>query len=315
MLISVVCWTRATDKNLLLWFFQTLEHQTFTDFDITIVCDRHFTQQEETDFFNFFKKQNLSIFNRINFLTHRNSSFNEKHTWGASYVRNFWITNATWKFIQLFDDDNRISPDYLEKELEIRNNLTKKNKKSEFIILPTLLYRNTEIIQNQWFSHFNYRQSRPVLNILQKEFWEVQMFSGNGIFGLSSTIRKAKYDEEIARICEDLDYTMSLYENWINLLVFSSLKVNHLERDKTKLEQARIWSYSQAKQKSRNRFLFTKKHWSKSDLIKFYCCGLWWCLIWLSTKALFRWWKNRRQIIKWLFNWVKEWIELLKKKK
>jgi hypothetical protein len=38
------------------------------------------------------------------------------------------------------------------------------------------------------------------------------MFSGNGIFSKASTLRKAKYDEQIARISEDLDYTLSLHE-------------------------------------------------------------------------------------------------------
>jgi hypothetical protein len=38
------------------------------------------------------------------------------------------------------------------------------------------------------------------------------MFSGNGIFSKASTLRESQYDEEIARISEDLDYTLSLHE-------------------------------------------------------------------------------------------------------
>jgi hypothetical protein len=38
------------------------------------------------------------------------------------------------------------------------------------------------------------------------------MFSGNGIFSKSSTLRRVEYDEKIARISEDLDYTLSLHE-------------------------------------------------------------------------------------------------------
>lgn len=315
MQISVICWTRANNQELLLWFLKTLNEQTFTDFDVLIICDRHFNKKEEANFISYFESKNLKIFKNIKFYTHNNSSFNDKHSWWASYVRNFWILNATWKFIQLFDDDNRISPTYLEDELKIRKNLTKNDEKNEFIILPTILYRDSETIQNQWFSHFNYRQSRPVLNILHNEFWEVQMFSWNGIFWLKNSLKKVLYDEEIARICEDLDYTISLHEKWIKLLVYSCLKVKHYEKDKTKLEQARIWSYSQAKQKSRNRFLFVKKHWTKFDLFKFYFCWLIWCFIWLSTKAFIRWWKNRRQIIKGLLDWIKEWTKLIKKSK
>jgi len=140
------------------------------------------------------------------------------------------------------------------------------------------------------------------------------MFSWNWIFSRATTLRKAEYDEQIARISEDLDYTLSLHEQWIQLRVFADLKVKHHERDKTRLEQARIGSYSQAKQKARNRFLFTKKHWNKNQLYKFYLCWLPGCLIRLITKAILRWWKNRFKIIKWLYDGVKEWYKLTYKK-
>ena len=140
------------------------------------------------------------------------------------------------------------------------------------------------------------------------------MFSWNGIFSKASTLKKSQYDEQIARISEDLDYTLSLHEQWIQLRVLDDLKVIHHERDKTRLEQARIGSYSQAKQKSRNRFLFTKKHWNKNQLYQFYFCWLPWCLVWLSAKAILRWWKDCFKIIKWLFSWVREWYKLTHKK-
>ena len=314
MKISVVCWSRANDKWLLLRFLQTLESQTFTDFDVNIICDRKFTKSEESDFISFFKDQDLDIMQRTHFFTNNNSVFNPDHGWWASYVRNFGIRYAKGEFIQLFDDDNEVASDYLESCLKKRE-LTTSETKSECVILPSLYYRNTKQIQNQWFSHFNYRQSRPVLHLLNwKEKAEIQMFSWNGIFSRASTLKKAEYDEQIARISEDLDYTLSLYEQWIHLRVFSDLKVIHHERDKTKLEQARIWSYSQAKQKARNRFLFTKKHWNKKQLYQFYICWLPWCIIWLSMKAVIRWGRDRFKIIKWLFDWVKEWYNLTHKK-
>jgi hypothetical protein len=181
--------------------------------------------------------------------------------------------------------------------------------------LPSLYYRDTNQIQNQWFSHFNYWQSRPALHLLNwKEEAQIQMFSWNWIFSKSFILKKTEYDEQIARISEDLDYTLSLHEKWVQLRVFSDLKVIHHERDKTRLEQARIGSYSQAKQKSRNRFLFTKKHWNKKQLYQFYICWLPGCLIRLSIKALIRWGKDRFKIVKWLFDWAKEWYKLTHKK-
>ena len=314
MKISVVCGSRARDKTLLLKFLQMLNVQTFTDFDVNIVCDRSFTKWEESDFLSFFDEQKLDIIKRTHFFTNNNSVFNPNHGWWASYVRNFGIQNVKGEFIQLFDDDNEVEPDFLEKSLKKREEKTSETK-SECVILPSLYYRDTEQIQNQWFSYFNYRQSRPVLHLLNwKESEKIQMFSWNWIFSKASTLRKAEYDEQIARISEDLDYTLSLYEQWIQLRVFSDLKVKHHERDKTKLEQARIGSYSQAKQKARNRFLFTKNHWNKKQIYQFYVCGLPWCILWLSIKALARWWKDCFKIIKWLFDWVKEWYKLTHKK-
>ena len=147
-----------------------LDAQTFTDFDVNIVCDRNFTKSEESDFISFFQSQDLEIINRTNFFTNNNSDFNPNHWWGASYVRNFWIKKAKGEFIQLFDDDNEIDPNFLENCLKKREKLTAETK-SECVILPSLYYRNTNVIQNQWFSHFNYRESRPMLYLLK---WKKQ---------------------------------------------------------------------------------------------------------------------------------------------
>ena len=313
MKISVVCGSRANDKWLLLHFFQSLDKQTFKDFDVNVICDRKFLKSEESDFISFFKNQDLEVINRTKFFTNNNSDFNPNHWWWASYVRNFWLQKAKWEFVQLFDDDNEVDSNFLENCLKKREKMTKETK-SECVILPSLYYRNTNNIQNQWFSHFDYWQSRPIIHLLNwKKQWRIQMFTWNWIFSLASTLRKAKYDEEIARISEDIDYTLSLHEKWVQLRVFSDLIVKHHEREKTKLEQARIWYYSQAKQKARNRFLFTKKHWNKKQLFQFYICWLPGCLVWLSTKSIIRWWRDRFKIIKWLFDWVKEWYRLTHK--
>ena len=311
MKISVVCGSRAKDKTLLLNFLEMLNLQTFTNFDVNIVCDRDFTRGEESDFLSFFEKQDLEIMKRTHFFTNNNSVFNPNHGKWASYVRNFGIQNVKGEFIQLFDDDNEVEPDFLEKCLKKREETTAETK-SECVILPSLYYRDTNQIQNQWFSHFNYRQSRPIIHLLNwKEKGQIQMFSWNWIFSKASTLKKAEYDEKIARISEDLDYTLSLYEQWIQLRVFADLKLKHHERDKTRLEQARIGSYLQAKQKARNRFLFTKKHWNKNQIFQFYACWLPGCLFRLSIKAILFWGKERFRIVKWLFSGAREWYRLV----
>ena len=79
MKISVVCGSRAKDKDLLLNFLKMLNVQTFTDFDVNIVCDRNFTNNEESDFLRFFNSENLEIIKRTHFFTNNNSDFNPDH--------------------------------------------------------------------------------------------------------------------------------------------------------------------------------------------------------------------------------------------
>jgi hypothetical protein len=79
MQISVVCGSRAKDKELLLRFLLMLERQTYKDFDVNIVCDREFTKFEEDKFIQFFDGQNLDILNRTHFYTNNNSDFNPSH--------------------------------------------------------------------------------------------------------------------------------------------------------------------------------------------------------------------------------------------
>jgi hypothetical protein len=79
MKISVVCGSRAKDTTLLLEFFQMLNRQTYTDFDVNVVCDRNFTREEESEFLSFFNNQNLDIINRTHLFTNNNSNFNPNH--------------------------------------------------------------------------------------------------------------------------------------------------------------------------------------------------------------------------------------------
>jgi hypothetical protein len=79
MQISVVCGSRAKDKELLLRFLNMLDLQTYRDFDINIVCDRNFREEEENEFMDFFKEQNLKVISRTKFFTNNNSDFNPNH--------------------------------------------------------------------------------------------------------------------------------------------------------------------------------------------------------------------------------------------
>ena len=105
---------------------------------------------------------------KIRIFSHLNSDFNKDHEGGASYVRNFGIKNAKGSYIQLFDDDNEIDPQYLEHTLKLHQTYTQ-HYQNEVIITPTLMRRNTDKIQNQGFSDYNYRLARPMIHFLKPE--------------------------------------------------------------------------------------------------------------------------------------------------
>lgn len=304
MKISVVIASRSTEKSIpnLKHLFTCLEHQTFKDFEVILVCDRIFTKET----FESFQQELWTHPLFLRFITNLNSSFIPQSSWGASAGRNRGIQQAQGEFIQLFDDDNVFEKEYFEKELQ-RYETLKKEKKSELLLCPTLQYRDTWIIQNQGFSSFCYRQARPKIHFLQEQnYAEIQMFSGNGIFGKKEVLQSVPYDEEIARIAEDIEFTLTIHEKGNTLYVLQDLKVQHYEREKTILEQARIGSQVQAKQKTRNRFLFVRRHGNFIQKLQFFLIGLPWCLLRLSCKALKYGKQEKRNIIKGLFQGVFE---------
>ena len=307
--VSVVIPSRANDLRLLGNIFHCLEQQTFKDFEVIVVCDRTFTTNEWKEFLVCFKNFSLSF----NFCSHRNTPFKPQNKWGASYVRNFWINQACGEYVQLFDDDNEIDKDYLKKAVSYHEKFVKWYWKEVFIT-PTLLWRNTTKIQNQWFSEYKYREARPKVYFLEKnkEYAEIKMFSWNGVFWKKEIMKNIRYDEQIAWIAEDLDFIYSIWEQWYPILVFRDLKVYHQERDKTLLEQARIWSKKSAYQKIRNIFLWWKKHANFQEKSILLLRSTWWICVWLSVKAYLYWGSDKWEIIKGLWSgYVEGWKLML----
>lgn len=227
-------------------------------------------------------------------------------TW-ASKVRNEWIKQADTELVQLFDDDNWFNDNFLETAIKHYDDL-KKKLATEIIVCWSVEYRETGKVWIQGFSHFSYWQSRPILKFLKtdEKMQEVQMFNGNWILGRTDFFKSVQFDEQIARIAEDIDWTLSLSKRGARIFAFGDLVVRHYERDKTILENARIGSYSQAKQKARNWILFVYKHWTSRNKVQFWLIWVPWCLVWLWIKALRFWWKNKYQIIKGLLDGLKQ---------
>lgn len=269
-LMSIIIPSRAQDPLLLQGILDALAVQSLLDFEVLIICDRYFSEQEWKEFLQFFTAyEGGKLEGKISFLSHCNSDFRPQSKGGASAVRNYGIKHARGSFIQLFDDDNRFATEYLETVLSLYENYRYQLGK-EVIITPTLIRRESHQIQNQGFSAYNYWLARPQIHFLPpwKKVGKIQMFSGNGVFWNRELISSNPYDEEIAWIAEDLEFVYRLSQH-AEVLVFAELKVYHHERDKTVLEQAWIGSPESATQKIRNNFLWVKKHGNLMQILIF----------------------------------------------
>jgi hypothetical protein len=69
--ISVVIPSRATNLVLLKKIFSCLEKQTFTEFEVVVVCDRDYKGDERKEFLSEFDKYKIDI----SFFSHVNSDF------------------------------------------------------------------------------------------------------------------------------------------------------------------------------------------------------------------------------------------------
>lgn len=63
--------------------------------------------------------------------------------------------------MQLFDDDNGFDPEYLEKAVQQYDDY-KAHYEREVVVCATIQHRDSGKVRNQGFSHFRYRESRPV---------------------------------------------------------------------------------------------------------------------------------------------------------
>ncbi len=283
MKLSVVIPTRG-DQNMKN-ITECLNHQTFKDFEVIFVVDKHLDP-----WMIFHDTGNIHyISESITALPHNN----------ASALRNLWINEAIGDFIQLMDDDEWFEDDYLERSLALRDEYHIKLKK-DFVLTPTLMYRKTWHIQNQGFSHFNYSLSRPIpqkLWVKEREY--IQMYSWNSLLAPAHIFKEILFDEVLDFVYEDLDFTYRIHRAGYPLIVLRDLRIYHMERDKTKLEQARVGNEYAAFRKAKHRMLFVKKYGNIFQKIQFYLLGFRWQPLRLMLKVVrFAKGKEKRKLLK-----------------
>lgn len=267
-------------KNILA----CLERQTFKDFEVIFVVDRNLKEIGE-----FTSKDH-----RVSFITNLTSSFHSKRDvndpmiWGnASELRNYGIKAGQGDFMLLMDDDEQFDDDYLERNISLREKYRAVVGK-DFVLVPTLMYRKTGSVQNYGFGYFNFWLGRPIPFILTKEWATIQMYSGNSLFAPAHIFLTTLFDEQLDFVYEDLDFTYRVHRDGHPLVILRDLRIYHMERDKTKLEEARVGNPYAAYRKSKHRMIFVRKYGSLSDKIKFYSFWFIWHPLWLTGYLLLK---------------------------
>lgn len=298
-MISVIIQSRGDNITNIKHSISCFLKQTHKDKELILIIDQIFTKQS-------YQERIDTIFpNTVHEAIHIFSNINAKFVHNnVSAMRNFWAKQAKGEFILFMDDDEDIAPDYLSKTLEYREKYKKIGKK-DFVLTPTLMYRHTGEIQNQWFSHFNYWLSRPIGCILgQREWASIQMYSWNSLFAPAYIFKKHKMDERFDFVYEDLAYSYFLYISWFPIIVTKNIKIYHMERSKTKLEQARVGNIYQAYRKAKHRMLFVDKYATVWQKIQFYMLWFRSQPLWLILKVLLYKGKNKRAIIGNILKWT-----------
>ena len=303
--LTIVFPTRPNIHNI-KWLLWSLDTQTFQDFKVIWIIDSPLTQTE----FDELKKQALdwlkNISDRVHFISNINSDFIPQN-W-VSYVRNYGIKLADTEFINLFDDDEILKPDYLQKSFEIYNVILsemqwneeskkkdssvcsecQKQSKWQFVLVPKLMFRQTGKIQNEWFDYYNFRTSRPHQFHFAdgQKIAQIQMYSGNSLFWPTKIFQEILFDERFDFVYEDLEFTYRIHKAWYPIFISSELEIYHMERDKTLLEDAWIGSEFQCHRKARHRMRFVRKNATWRQKIQFYLLWFWAQPLWLISKII-----------------------------
>jgi GT2 family glycosyltransferase len=296
MEISIVIATRWDESNI-SHMIECFQKQSFQDFEVIFVIDK-FMDFETLKNWNA-KRDSI----KYKIISNLESNFIPSK-W-VSYVRNFWIDMAKWEFINLMDDDEDFDADYLQKSLDLRKKYRTQIWKN-FVLTPKLIYRKTWQTQSQWFKNFNWFLWRPTpYKLKNKEFWFIQMYSCNSLFGPNEIFKTVKFDEKIDFVNEDLDFTYRIYKNWYPIITTKKLEINHMEREKNELENRRIGNEFQAYRKARHKIMFVNKNWKFYQKTIFYIFWLPIFMLASIVRIIFIWKdKGKISLIKSLFKWI-----------
>ncbi len=254
---------------------------------------------------NFWKDKTLNI-KIVNNLTDKNFVSGQ---W-ASFVRNYWIKLVNTKYLLSVDDDNKFEKDFLKKMSDLAFSCPNS------LIIPTELYKQTNNVRSMWYKDFNYLIGRQVsLLKAQSDFqkfkakkcYKIAFASSNCLFWPSKIFKEILFDENIPFVYEDFIFTSKVSKKY-SLFVWTNVFVNHIFRDKTRVQELYISNEFLAFQKWRNRVVFAKTFLKKYQFIIYLFTWLWIHTLYLILMIVIYLPKKSIKLTKSLLIWTWKWL-------
>lgn len=323
-LVSIVI---PTNKLSLIWkpLLACIAQQSYSNIEVVLCIDRAIISRE----FDQISKEVHAILDgtgvQISLITTHNTTFVAGR--GASYVRNYAVDVAMGEYVQYMDDDGVREKDYLwcmiERYKSIHTDIW-----TDFIASPTIMYRDTDKIQSQWFECIwrgicwpqphhatdlksllvskivgqKFKYDLPLVNFWVSCIWAMWLFAPRALFQV------IRFDEQFEFVYEDLDMTLRASHAWVPVIVFSDISIQHMEAPRTLAQRSYVGSPQMVYYKSRNRIFFIRNNAPLWWKVLFYCFGLWLHLIWFNVMILLYWTKKFES---WLMLWKGTWDGLL----
>lgn len=302
-LVSIVI---PTNKSSSVWkpLLVCIAQQSYSQIEVVLVIDRQITSRE----FDQISKEVHIVLDKtwvqVSLITTHNTTFIAGK--GASFVRNYGAEVATGNYALYMDDDGMIAPDFVGAMVTRYEDIFHELW-HDFILSPTIMYRDTGHIQTQWFDRIWRAMCRPEPHYAlsgKAKWWKhliswyshfdiiqqcvtIQMKSAMGLFAPRTVFQIIQFDKQFEFVYEDLDFGYRAHHAWFTMLVATDIVINHMERLRNLSQTSYLWSPRNVYYKARNRIFFVRNNapwWGK---VIFYSCGFWMQLWWFGVIILY----------------------------
>jgi hypothetical protein len=128
-------------------------------------------QREELELFHYFVQRSLSeqLSGAVSLITNLTSDYQPGYCVG--HDRNVLVSHASAKYVYMIDHDNEFGPELFEQTADRRVRLHEQLS-SDLLISPTIIRRETAIVQSQGVTTFRYRWPKYEYGRMTSELWQ-----------------------------------------------------------------------------------------------------------------------------------------------